>query len=825
MLFQQRKLTVLKETREYANETAVEAWEQQKRQKEKRQQKQSRKRRRDLRSSDSDSPRKSTIRPSRRPIVHSSPSEDTSKAGRPRSCLPLLSARKQLKHVEIILPTTSQQGRYNLDRLEFTQELRQSSPQTEFEIPDSQPSSPSAEAVATFREADLICEPQEGLEFLASEVTAGPRKLQDEPKHLALSIPAEPLQGSEKLQSLPPSTPFLEGVNRLDSSDPAPSSPLRTPVANSSTPFATQIPISDSCFLFPSVEGDLIFDIEQDEQGQRYIPGAYPDSVGALESISQSEGSQKLSTLASLHSKPHILSSRDPNSQTSCPSQLIGATEEKATQYSRSSENFSCSYHPAELDSPAAAQENIVEISRESVDSESNQNMSAFRPTIDAILSDAPPRSMASAPVGLRDQVRIARAMSAANTTALRANFEAGQMRHDSRSPSVIPEPIQYRPPGDSRLEPQIVDIPQPRHPSQLSPHAPLKPSKLSSPPQMAQVNSSITQLEPPLLGYACYPVPLPFSGRVRDQYYATIRDYSRETSILTSAKYPDEATIRSVEKMMSRLHKLTNHVDLDDDTALDNAVSLDDESQWAVTNAAKFRFLRCLLQELRDSDLHITVVAQMGKLLDMLRRFVMSTKLASLVKISEIADYEYRPPGDFVVPLKVTLLSSTLVEPKNVLQPAHLIVAFDSTFNPSTPMIASIRKYTAVPGQLCPIIYPMVYSSVEHIERCIPPMQKPIDRLIFLTHSVLQTRLSVGELQPEEFEPEAAAQEVASFIKLGGVESAWTLFGIRNIQLPGIDLLATPQGSAIPPNPEQAEAATRKRYIVRSGHPKVWAI
>ena len=144
----------------------------------------------------------------------------------------------------------------------------------------------------------------------------------------------------------------------------------------------------------------------------------------------------------------------------------------------------------------------------------------------------------------------------------------------------------------------------------------------------------------------------------------------------------------------------------------------------------------------------------------------------------------------------------------------ADVIVAFDSTFSPSTSAVTALRQNPAVPDALAPIIYPMIFGSIEHLQRCLPPMRSPLDRLEALTRCVLQTRHQVGELQPEDHKPDSAAEEVAEFIEKGGSPDNWTLFKMRTIRLSEYGFVPATQLAHILSEPGK-EAINRKRQVV----------
>ena len=712
---------------------------------------------------------------------------------------------KRFSHVEIIKSTHSQKqdGAYRA-----TTRDNSSSPlrRPELEIPDSQPESLSSEQPGISRDTN-----SDHIEGNLPQLASSPGRVE------TLSQVNSPKRFVKEVEPSYPelsSTPILQPTDPYERSRDPSSCQLRTPSPfySTSQAFETQIAISRNDPA-PTIEGEedtILEDSGQDGQGPGYdLP---PDSIIELETLSFTGSGQKETKSSSSPRKYTVLSEIDPNSQSSRISHTQSGKGQ--SQVSKASDDRFVSIRSHWTTPAQTAQENIEHSIYKSAD-EISQDMAGFRPSIPSLLNNTPPRPNSSGPPVLREQLRNARALSAANTTSLRASFEAGQARQDSRSPSIIPEPIQYRPVGDSRLEPQIVDLPLPRHPNQLSPHAPHKPSKLSSPPQTAQVDI-ITQLEPPDLGSATYTVPLSLPGRVREQYLSTIGDYRRATNNLVSVPYPDAATVKDVETMIVRLNNVSNHVDLDDDTTIDHEPQ-GDEFNWAVTVSAKFQFLNHLLGHLQQDSMHIAIIAQQGLLLDIIGRFIEFGRMARFAKLVAGGQAVEQRYGESVsLPLRVTLLPSGSLKDLKHLSPADLLIAFDSTFDSSAPSVGVLRRHSATSGGLSPVVYPIVYAAVEHIERCVPTMKSSIDQLRVVTQCVLQTRQDMGELQPEEAKPDAAAEEVASFIRLGGQERDWTLLQIRNIQLVGLELEVANQGYPPMVGIEQAmEPASRKRNMV----------
>lgn len=528
-----------------------------------------------------------------------------------------------------------------------------------------------------------------------------------------------------------------------------------------------------------------------------------------------------------------ILAQRDPNSQTQRSDQASGTSSGETLKFRKSFQ------FPRVRSPEQQGPRNGSKVTRPFSASMSEP----FQPTIDAILSEPPRRPPSTetnafrsplSPIaaGLRADFEAGNPSPPATVSSLRARIEAAATGQGGRSPAAIPEPIIHHPPGDSRLEPQIPDMPIPRSinthigdptgrtavtiidmparpaNSQMSPHAPRNPSKLSSPPQTAEIDI-ITQLPTPKMKPDELIVPLPLFSRIQEQYMSTIGHYQNATRNILSLVTPDEDSIREVEEMMMRLNRITNHVDLDDPTTdWNEELSMEEESRWAVQNSSKFAFLNHLISRLGKESIHLAIVAESGRLLDILARFLCAQKAAKVSILNTGAIVNHHIMTD----LRISLLPSGRFEPRAEVAPASLVLAFDSSFDAEVPAIRALRYNPS--GRLSPIIYLMVHSSVEHLKLCAPPMKNPLDSLRVMTQCVIQTRAEVGELLPEDYSALPAAEEVAHFICNGCNPNFWSLLNPRSINLKGLELLVASQET--PPLTADGESSRRKRQIVR---------
>ena len=332
------------------------------------------------------------------------------------------------------------------------------------------------------------------------------------------------------------------------------------------------------------------------------------------------------------------------------------------------------------------------------------------------------------------------------------------------------------------------------------------------------------------------YVVPLALPGRIRDEYFNTIRYHSRAVRSLTKSRTPDEAAAQEVQTMLTRLDNVSTFTDLDNKTTASQAQngSLDDECNWAVNCSSKFHFLRVLLGKVRNSAKHIVIVARSGQLQNILERFLLGHKI-NCGRLNDMSGTTDTPSGARQSRLFVSLATSKYEMAPMKLPPSHLIIAFDSSFDPLDPSIQDLRTRSAASSlngspvgsatssngrSLVPVIRLLVYCAAEHIRLCAPAGLSQMDQLRFTLECIMQTSSQVGDLSTEESRADAAAEEVAAFVNMGASSFGWTLPSIRPIKLDdGITFVNASQDSLKPADggSEEGTPGPKKRAVVSS--------
>ena len=358
--------------------------------------------------------------------------------------------------------------------------------------------------------------------------------------------------------------------------------------------------------------------------------------------------------------------------------------------------------------------------------------------------------------------------------------------RASSITPQVQERPVvskQTRPePPQSRLP---VVSPLPVRSFQPIPHAPTYPSKLGLHSENSYSHSTIA-LSPAHLGEMEFVIPLSMNTRVKDQYISTINYYQQAVKALLKDEVPSDHVREQVRKMLERANQVTTHIDLDSPSQVAQEQQFaQEEALWAENCSSKFKFVRHLFDAVRQFDVHIAIVGQSGRLLDILETFLRGRRL----RYSRPDTLSRSNPPAAKGRVNITLLASGSDGAAYLPRPATLVIAFDGSFNAQAPQVKLLRSHLVNVGQLSPAIHLLVYGSAEHIERCLPESTDSLQRLRRIVNYMTQTRDDVGKLLPDELGAAASAEEVAAFLEAGAMEKDWAIPAIRSIEVDGLEM------------------------------------
>lgn len=438
-----------------------------------------------------------------------------------------------------------------------------------------------------------------------------------------------------------------------------------------------------------------------------------------------------------------------------------------------------------------------------------------FQPSVSSSSREPGLQSVPSPPVVtlVPDEIRSTRAASGAAVAALRATLEV--LPTSGKIPPVRPEVLTLR----DREEGSSDILPSPLHAPQTDRYASTTPTKLSLHKELSMCQpQAAKELEPPILRSMEFVVPLPLPPSQRDQCNRIFKYYQKSILELFSNHEISKTIKLDIDCLITRLNNVTTHWDLDDATTLtQQEIAPEDSVRWAVDISGKFQFLKHLLEIMRHQDEHIAIVAGGSRLLAIIETFLIGMHM----DYGRPHNLSSSQPDQSHGRLQVSLIPSGEEGASALPKFASLVIAFDDSFDPEENQIRALRNHLLNSGQLSPVVHLLVYCSAAHILQCIPVAVTGPDRLRVLVDCIDQNRHMVGELQPTEAGPVAAAEEVAAFIEAGGRGGQWTLPYIRRIPFDGIeDVDAAPEVeshmSQIQSCKEYASVSiTRKRALV----------
>ena len=434
-------------------------------------------------------------------------------------------------------------------------------------------------------------------------------------------------------------------------------------------------------------------------------------------------------------------------------------------------------------------------------DREDSQMATAVMPS--SLVTDKPGQSQTSAaggsPAPSRDEqprpphpaVRPSPSMTRDELRVRVQSPVAAPPSRSTASPSVIPARAPYQvqeEPERLEIQPSMIlkEVTLPARNPQSAPHTPTTPSKLSMHKEASPLQSQTTTLKVKNLGPREFIVTLPMQPRILSQYVDTIEYYPQAISSNMTEETIGEDIVERLNTLLYRLGNVATHIGLEGGGPSSQEETNDEEEAlYAELSSEKFKFLGHLLALTKESQVHIAVVAKPGHLLDIIEMFLKG-KNVSYVRPDTKTDGR-KPLG----PKSVGWQTVSIIASGGAgsLPPAHLIIAFDETFDAKDIRITESREQKRSGDQLTPVIRLVVYSSVEHLDLCLAHSLEPVDRIRKLIFCVWHTQRSVGQLEPDEPGPTACAQEVADFLGHGGDTWAWTLDTIRPIEnLPIMD-------------------------------------
>ncbi|KAA8900738.1 class II histone deacetylase complex subunits 2 and 3-domain-containing protein [Sphaerosporella brunnea] len=249
--------------------------------------------------------------------------------------------------------------------------------------------------------------------------------------------------------------------------------------------------------------------------------------------------------------------------------------------------------------------------------------------------------------------------------------------------------------------------------------------------PRMAQgrriSNISSSAFGPPILGAMEYAICLPLGhesindGISQEEVYRQeiLKKHADIDVFLSLGEKAAQDVQRSAFDLLRSAALIATHPHLVYSVA---ALGVSDEKQaeYHVLMSSKFRFLRDLFAVIKEENIKIAIVAENGKLIDMLEIFFRGIKIAhkrldKLSVLEPISEDDVEGMAQvFIVPSK----SRSGV----VASQCHVVIAMDSTFDPQTPEVTEIRQNVFQPTKLAPVLRIVAANTIEHALLCVSP-------------------------------------------------------------------------------------------------------
>ncbi|OJJ48521.1 hypothetical protein ASPZODRAFT_1614430 [Penicilliopsis zonata CBS 506.65] len=293
-------------------------------------------------------------------------------------------------------------------------------------------------------------------------------------------------------------------------------------------------------------------------------------------------------------------------------------------------------------------------------------------------------------------------------------------------------------------------------------------------------------------LGPSEFAITVPMDCRVKGDYERIIMDETRAIqeflgsfgSTAQSLESERERLSAKMYKMVDKLNNVTTHPDINyADELKDVETSPDKEASWGEYSSAKFLLLGYLTRAGVNSDIHLVIMVQEGKSVNIMERYLLGK------------GFSYTRPREEMgsgTNLELSMRKGSLsmgIQPTQsdgimeAYRPPSAIIALDASFNIKSPSVEHMRTTYARHSNLLPVIRLVVASTAEHISLCLPNIPE-IERLRFLVQYTLRLRDVVGELQDDALGVQEDAEEILAYLLSDDFHTIWPLPVIEPLQI-----------------------------------------
>ncbi|KAK6438380.1 hypothetical protein LTR95_005418 [Oleoguttula sp. CCFEE 5521] len=275
----------------------------------------------------------------------------------------------------------------------------------------------------------------------------------------------------------------------------------------------------------------------------------------------------------------------------------------------------------------------------------------------------------------------------------------------------------------------------------------------------------------------SCHVVPIALLGHQRDAYPSLIRKEEALIKRFLTDRQPDDALVADTEALLKRLRAITIHPDLDNvDAYTQYDVPAATSAQWDVDSSAKFRFLKSLVDALRDSNTMLVVLAGSERLLHMLQTFFTGLGVA----------WESTVPfgAAFSEGLDVYVLDSRDDGLDwHSIAPDITLVIDGNVRNEKPAMLRDMpgpRSESGITQTVCSLVVP---GTIEHVESCLSPHLTPQQKLRATVNGLNELLYDAGRPEAGQLSVVATAIALAGFVLDKQPDKEWPLTSISMLE------------------------------------------
>lgn len=264
--------------------------------------------------------------------------------------------------------------------------------------------------------------------------------------------------------------------------------------------------------------------------------------------------------------------------------------------------------------------------------------------------------------------------------------------------------------------------------------------------------------------------VPIVLVGHQRDQYQNSVYYHNALMERFLSSSQPDHRISEEAEAFVDRMRRILLHPDLDNPETLTQYVGEPGaQAQWDIDCSAKFRFLKTLLDSIRNLTIQVVVVTKAGRVQQILAKFLNDLGFPHRKDgdeaSSNITEGRFGPG--------ITLISVDKALSLSQGPPADIIVVFDPAVSEESVAIKCQRQSEAAPPICLTLIVP---DTIEHIERSLSTDLTPCAKLRALVHGMYQLRNGARKLDDEHMNPDQTAHSIAKYLAAQDREAEWPI-------------------------------------------------